>query len=189
MSQKTPSNAANRDKKSIVTNGQEGRNRSKLLILATIILVAGAAIGYFITSPSSQGPQPAATAAAVQSKTNANEIRYAMAEFSDGRARHYEYNHNGMNIRYFILQSSDGVVRAAFDACDVCWPSGKGYVQEDDTMVCRNCGRRFVSVKINEVQGGCNPAPLARSVEGDQLVIKIGDVVQGQQYFDFKGKI
>ena len=189
MSRKTPSNAANRDKKSIVTNGQGGRNRSKVLILITIVLVAGVAIGYFITSPSSQGPPSAATATAVQPKTNANEIRYALAEFSDGRARHYEYNHNGMTIRYFILQSSDGVVRAAFDACDVCWPSGKGYVQEGDTMVCRNCGRRFASVKINEVQGGCNPAPLVRSVEGDQLVIKIGDVVQGQQYFDFKGKV
>ena len=52
-------------------------------------------------------------------------------------------------------------------------------------MVCRNCGRRFASVRINEVKGGCNPAPLNRSVEGGQLVIQIKDIQEGRQYFDF----
>jgi len=55
-------------------------------------------------------------------------------------------------------------------------------------MVCRNCGRRFDSVRINEVKGGCNPAPLTRSVNGDQLVIKVDDILQGESYFDFSGK-
>ena len=79
--------------------------------------------------------------------------------------------------------------RAAFDACDVCWPSGKGYYQEDDNMVCRNCGRKFASVLVNEVKGGCNPAPLNREVQGDKLVIKIEDIAKGKQYFDFSGKV
>jgi uncharacterized membrane protein len=80
-------------------------------------------------------------------------------------------------ISYFILKSTDGVIRAAFDACDVCWPEGKGYVQDGDrSMICRNCGRRFESVKVNEVQGGCNPAPLKRAIEGDQVVIRVDDL-------------
>jgi hypothetical protein len=74
-------------------------------------------------------------------------------------------------------------------ACDVCWPAGKGYYQEGDHMVCRNCGRRFASVLVNEVKGGCNPAPLNRNLENDKLVIKIKDILEGRQYFDFKGKV
>ena len=47
------------------------------------------------------------------------------------KARHYTYSApGGITIKYFIIKSSDGVIRAAFDACDVCWPSGKGYQQE-----------------------------------------------------------
>ena len=93
--------------------------------------------------------------------------------FDDNKARHYAYKGQDVTIKYFILKSSDGIIRAAFDACDVCWPAGKGYYQDGDSMVCRNCGRRFASVLVNEVQGGCNPAPLKRRIEGDQLVIVI----------------
>jgi uncharacterized membrane protein len=56
-------------------------------------------------------------------------------------------------------------------------------------MVCRNCGRRFASVLINEVKGGCNPAPLHRTIQDDQLIIKVEDIVQGQTYFNFKERI
>jgi uncharacterized membrane protein len=89
-------------------------------------------------------------------------------------------------IRYFILRSSDNVIRAAFDACDVCWPENKGYSQQGDVMVCNNCGRRFPSVRINEVRGGCNPAPLNRKVENGIVIIQLADVLQGKRYFDFR---
>ena len=115
-------------------------------------------------------------------------MAYSAALFNDGIARHYEYQHNDITIRYFILKSSDGVIRAAFDACDVCWPAGKGYYQDGDTMVCRNCGRRFASVLVNEVKGGCNPAPLTRGIVDDKLVIQTSDIIEGAQYFDFSGR-
>ena len=104
------------------------------------------------------------------------------------KARHFDFKTDEHTIRYFIIQSADGVLRAAFDACDVCWPAGKGYYQEGDHMVCRNCGRRFASNKVKEVKGGCNPAPLDRRVEGDRLVIEANDIRAGKGYFDFKGK-
>ena len=36
-------------------------------------------------------------------------------------------------------------------------------------MVCNNCGQRFPSNLINEVRGGCNPSPLERTIEEDEL--------------------
>ena len=114
-------------------------------------------------------------------------VTYPTTLFDEGKAKHFEFRaDNGIAIKYFVLKSSDGVIRAAFDACDVCWPSGKGYYQEGDKMVCRNCGKRFASVKINEVKGGCNPAPLNRKIDGDNLVIRVADILEGQPYFDFR---
>ena len=125
--------------------------------------------------------------------TNASGVRIAQSSasypvhlFSDGKARHFQYKvDDAITIQYFILKSSDGVIRAAFDACDVCWPAGKGYEQSGDVMVCRNCGRQFASIRINEVKGGCNPVPLKRSIAGDRLVFQIQDILKGKQYFDF----
>ena len=114
------------------------------------------------------------------------EVTYPISNFKDGKARFYEYKTaDGMTIKYFVLKSSDGVIRAAFDACDVCWPEGKGYQQKGNTMVCRNCGRRFASARINVITGGCNPGALHRQVVGDRLVIKVKDILDGKKYFNF----
>jgi uncharacterized membrane protein len=114
------------------------------------------------------------------------EVIYPVKAFQNGDARFYSYPAgNGVTVKYFILKSSDGVIRAAFDACDVCWREGKGYEQKGDFMICRNCGRRFASVRINEVQGGCNPAPLARSIRGESVVLQVKDIMEGGKYFAF----
>lgn len=119
----------------------------------------------------------------------AKEVKHPVSLFEDGRARHFEIDTgDGILVKYFVLKSSDGVIRAAFDACDVCWYSGKGYYQDGDYMVCRNCGKRFASVKVNEVKGGCNPAPLEREVAGENLVIQVKDLLEGRQYFNFSGR-
>ena len=114
---------------------------------------------------------------------------YPEKTFADGKAHFYEYKtEEGITIKYFIIKSSDGVIRAAFDACDVCWREGKGYMQKGDFMVCRNCGQRFASVRVNEVKGGCNPGPLVREIKGGNLVIKVGDLLEGKRYFSFDKK-
>jgi uncharacterized membrane protein len=120
-----------------------------------------------------------------QSAEISQRITYPVSMFEDGRAVHFQYVDGVVNIRYFVLKSSDGVLRAAFDACDVCWPSGKGYYQEGDHMVCKNCGQRFASVLINEVRGGCNPEPLERYISGNDLVIRVEDILEGRKYFEF----
>lgn len=118
----------------------------------------------------------------------APDVTYPAMQFDNGKARHFEYRtSDGVTIKYFIIKSSDGIIRAAFDACDVCWREGKGYVQQDDVMVCRNCGRRFPSTKINVVTGGCNPGPLTRSMEGGKVVIKIAHILEGKRYFALRG--
>jgi hypothetical protein len=110
-------------------------------------------------------------------------VQLAAATFDDYQAHYYTYMHDGEPIEFFVLKSNDGVVRAAFNACDVCFESHRGYSQSGDEMVCNNCGRRFPADKINVLQGGCNPSPLKRTLEGDTLVIRVEDIISGASYF------
>jgi uncharacterized membrane protein len=177
---KTPSSA----KKAIVL-GESKNNRNPTYILLGLALLALCATGVAVWVT---GPSGSAVTAGVAATVNAAEVRLPVAQFEDGEARHFDHQFDGLTVRYFIVKSSDGVVRAAFDACDVCWPAGKGYVQEGDVMICRNCGRRFASTQINEVKGGCNPAPLKRVIDGDQLVIQVADIAEGKSYFKLDQK-
>jgi uncharacterized membrane protein len=108
---------------------------------------------------------------------------FQAAQFEDGKARHYVYQSPEGDIRFFLVRSRDGVIRAAFDACDVCWRHKKGYVQQGNMMTCVNCGLHFPASRINIAKGGCNPAPLARTMEGGKVVIRISDVMAGLRYF------
>ena len=183
---KKSSTSKHQSKKDAVLNQNKRSVNPVTIILGVLILISAVGAAYYITDTGSPAPSQSAVAA---NPTSSDVIKYPVSMFTDGKARHFEFAASNLTIRYFILKSADGVIRAAFDACDVCWPAGKGYYQEGDDMVCRNCGRRFESVKINEVKGGCNPAPLNRSIQGDQLVIKAEDILQGQTYFNFKGKV
>ncbi|MEJ2716220.1 MAG: DUF2318 domain-containing protein [Deltaproteobacteria bacterium] len=109
---------------------------------------------------------------------------FPASSFANGRAQYFVYKHSPSQwIRFFILKSRDGVIRAAFDACDVCFRSKKGYIQRGNNMVCANCGLKFKSEKINEIKGGCNPAPLRRTLKGANLIISQRDMMSGLRFF------
>jgi uncharacterized membrane protein len=166
--------------------GTEKKRRPPVYTLAAIALLVLVSAVYGWTHFKKKGIPVAENFSA---NTNGSQVSLAVGQFDDGKARHYEYRDGDLKIKYFVIKSSDGVIRAAFDACDVCWPAGKGYYQSGDVMVCRNCGRQFKSVLVNEVKGGCNPAPLNRTVQGDRLVIEVKNIIEGKQYFDFPGKV
>ncbi len=116
-------------------------------------------------------------------KESNGEVRIAVADVNDGKAHYYTYENGDKTINFFIVKSPDGIIRAAFDACDVCFAAKKGYSQEGDFMVCNNCGQKFHSNRVNVVEGGCNPAPLKREKIGEVLVIKVADIIPGGRYF------
>lgn len=167
-------------KKAAVLGTDKKRRFPVVGILLTCLLVAGVAAFTFLKWPRGESPSTVAST---------DKVTLPVENFQDGRARYYQLKtEDGKAIKFFVLKSSDGVIRAAFDACDVCWKAGQGYYQDGDFMLCRNCGQRFASVKVNEVKGGCNPAPLKRQIEKGQVVVKVEDILEGRQYFDFPGR-
>lgn len=118
-----------------------------------------------------------------KAKSVDGQVRIPLADVNDGKAHYYQYKDKGNVVKFFVVKSKDGVIRAAFDACDVCFPAKKGYTQDGDFMVCNNCGRRFHSNRINLEKGGCNPAPLKRQVVGDRVIIAVNDILPGGRFF------
>jgi len=175
--------AAKKEAKKAAVLGTEKKGRLPLLVaVACVIIIVGGGLYFILHNPSDASPVAATSSSVSATPTQAT---FPVALFEDGKARHFQHVADGYNIKFFILKSSDGIIRAAFDACDVCWRAGKGYYQEGDHMVCRNCGRRFASVLVNEVKGGCNPAPLKRDVENGKVIIQVKDILEGKQYFNF----
>ncbi len=159
---------------------EQPAKRSPLPLVAVVIclvIVAGLAYAY-IGGGSSDGRQSAKVVSADQGR-----VSIPLAQVSDGKAHFFTIRSDGTDVRFFVVKSSDGVVRAAFDTCDVCYRYNQGYRQEGDFMVCNACNMRFRSDQVNEVKGGCNPAPLERTIVGSNLVIAVADIGQGAWYF------
>ncbi len=147
----------------------------KIISLLAVVIIAAVA-GFLVLG---QG----ATDSQASLKAVNGEVRIPVAQVDDGQAHFFEIATNKGEIKFFVVKSVDGIMRAAFDTCDVCYKAKKGYRQEGEQMVCNNCNMKFRTDMINEVKGGCNPAPLVRKIEAGQLVISERDLLSGAWYF------
>jgi uncharacterized membrane protein len=181
-----------RKKKADMRKDMERARRKKqdMTMFVGLIVVLGIIIGgyYLYTGqgPAGNNDDQIDTLQVGETKVvpGTNEVHIPISDVDDGNAHFYYFNSNGVRVNYFILKDSEGVIRAAFETCDVCYGAKKGYRQDGDYMICNNCGQRFASTKINILSGGCNPAPLDRNVVGENLVITSDDIASGKWYFE-----
>ena len=123
-------------------------------------------------------PQPAEALRARES------LRLEASLLDDGRAHFYRYpTATGGEIRFFVLRTADGVIRAAFDACDACFRARQGFHQSKDKMICNTCSKAFRAVDISVTSARCSPLRLDRTIVGDQIVITPEAIEQGARYF------
>jgi len=110
-------------------------------------------------------------------------VQIPLAELQPLQASFYKITLDGTEIRFFAVKGSDGRVRTALDACDVCYKERKGYQQQGDVMLCRNCNLTFPIDRIGpSFVGGCNH-PLPSRVEGDQLLVAVEQLQSGTRFF------
>ena len=69
-------------------------------------------------------------------------------------ATFYPITVDGNKMEVFTIKASDGTIRTAFNTCQSCYTSGRGYyVQQGDDLVCQNCGFHFTPDQV-EIQSG-----------------------------------
>jgi uncharacterized membrane protein len=159
---------------------EQPKSRTGLhLALAGVAMVAVIAVALVVVLNRGGGETATATAAS----SPGGDVTMPVAQVNDGKAHFFSYDAGGTTVKYFVLADKNGKVRAALDACQVCFAQKKGYHQQGDAMQCNNCGKVFPSAKINVITGGCNPIPLDRSISGGQLTITTDSLTQGVQYF------
>lgn len=151
-----------------------------VMFLALVLTLVGAYL-FLGKEPVQSAPKGGADVA------SSGILSHDIGEFQDGIAHYYDYTaSSGIRMKYFIVQARDGSLHVALDACESCWPAGKGYKQDGDEMVCQNCRMRFAIPKVGIAKGGCNPVPLPHAVSGNKVTVKTGDLETGAHYFDLK---
>ena len=118
-------------------------------------------------------------------RTQVNQINIPLSEIT-AKANWYNYEVDNKTVSYFAVKASDGRIKIAFDACDVCYPEKKGYRQVGSDMVCNNCGLKFAISGIgteNKASSGCWLGYLPATIEGDYLKIRKQDLENGKWRF------
>lgn len=117
-------------------------------------------------------------------KPSGSLISIPVAKVSDGKAHFYKLEENGKEISFFVVKAADGSFKAAFDACDACYKSKKGYEQQGDKMNCKNCNQKFAINRLGpNATGGCNPGYLPSQLNGGMIQLNVNDVRSGAKYF------
>lgn len=172
-----------RRRKQFLTLRVQRRSRSRVG-LVLVVGVACAVLVVVVICVVVLHRQANAGLSAAELLPHGGDVHLSAKHFQDGQARYYRYTvAAGREIRFFVIQTSDGVVRTAFDGCDACYRDRRGYRQAGGAMVCNSCGRTFPSAGIGVVRGGCNPSPLERVVESGQVLLKASDLARGAAYF------
>ncbi len=91
----------------------------------------------------------------------------------------FNYEANGVTIRYFAVIGSDEKVRTAFDACDVC--GGYGYTQQGNDIACKKCGKvfRIDGLGTKNKGYGCWPSYLSHTVDNENIIINKKELEAG----------
>ncbi|HZV82858.1 MAG TPA: DUF2318 domain-containing protein [Geobacteraceae bacterium] len=117
-------------------------------------------------------------------KANNGMVTLQVAKLADGKAHFYKFEDGGKEITFFAVKAQDGSYKTAFDACDACYKSKKGYEQQGDKMNCKNCNQKFAINRLGpNATGGCNPGYLPHQLSGTTISIKINDLKDGVRYF------
>jgi hypothetical protein len=99
----------------------------------------------------------------------------------------YPVEIDGVKLEVLAVKAPDGSIRTAFNTCQVCYDSGKGYYKQDgNELVCQNCGNRFTMDKVEVQSGGCNPVPIFannKTVDDKNIIISGDFLTQAKEIF------
>lgn len=138
---------------------QAKTNKTKKIAVISVIGIVAVIVAVFLIKGMTGGENKAVS--------STGDLKIPISEVSE-KAKYYPYTVNGTKMEVVALKASDGTIRTAFNTCQVCFDSGRGYYkQEGNELVCQNCGNRFQADQVEIVKGGCNPVPIMKENKTD----------------------
>jgi hypothetical protein len=147
---------------------------------------AAAAPGHGTSAGAERGSLAGGTSAANAPTLtkDADVVRLPAASITS-QAAFYKVDAGGTVVPFFTVRDASGQAIVALDACSVCAHAKKGYQQQGDKMLCKNCGLTFPVAELAKMgsRGGCHPVTLPTRTEGDSIVVARQDIEAGAKYF------
>lgn len=153
---------------------QTNKNNTKKLIIIALSAAALLAVAFSIKVPGNSSDNNSGNEGLRAEMVIDNDIVIPLDEITE-TARFYPAKVNGIELEALAVKAPDGSIRTAFNTCQVCFSSGRGYyVQDGEVLVCQNCGNRFKMDDVEVTRGGCNPVPITeeyKTVSEDSITI------------------
>lgn len=178
---------ANKSKKQNL-KGTKKQNNSLILVAAAAVIVCMAVV--FVVKGKSE-EQPAAQSGERQLESTAviasgESLDIPLEEITE-EASFFPVEVDGTSMEIIAVRDSEGEIRTAFNTCQVCYGSGRGYYEQSgDYLVCQNCGNRFSMDEVGIESGGCNPWPIFeddRTVSDDTVSISYDFLSASKEIF------
>lgn len=161
-----------------------------IILVIAVFAIAGAT--FAMTQPKG-GEQASAVGTAKEAVLNeSGDMLISAADITE-TPTFYVYNELDSKMEIIAVKASDGTIRTAFNTCQVCYNSGKGYYKmEGELLTCQNCGNRFGRDQVEVTKGGCNPVPITdeyKKTDGDNIVVPKEFLKEAQVIFEnWKGE-
>jgi uncharacterized membrane protein len=137
------------------------KKNNNLILGVVAVLVIGIAAFTFLNSEKDDDEIAENSKPAAISASDENGDMVIQTSDITEIASFYGYDELDTYIEVLAVKASDGTIRTAFNTCQVCYASGRGYyIQQGDYLICQNCGNRFKMDDVEVTRGGCNPVPI-----------------------------
>lgn len=154
-----------KNKKNAAKQAPQKKNTALIFTAAAAVIACAAVLIFANRSPET------GTAAAAEPD---EPLTIAAADITT-EASFYPIEVDGTRMEIIAVRDSQGEIRTAFNTCQICYASGKGYYEQtDDYLVCQNCSSYFSMDQVGIESGGCNPWPISaddRTVTDDTVSI------------------
>jgi uncharacterized membrane protein len=153
------------------------RNSTTATILLTAVLLL--AVGQAASAQSAQ-------LNVVKPVVTDRDLVIRIADITEN-ATFYPVDIEGTRLEALAVKAPDGTIRTAFNTCQICYASGRGfYKQQGTVLVCQNCGNRFRMSQVEVRSGGCNPIPIFpanKTVAKDTITISKDFLIEAKAIF------
>ena len=131
-----------------------------IAVLAVIGILTIKGVGAVSGADNKASQAPAAAGSVTLAPSSNGDLVIAISDITP-TAKFYPVELDGTKLEVLAVKAPDGTIRTAFNTCQVCYSSGRGYYkQEGNVLVCQNCGNRFGMDQVEVLSGGCNPVPI-----------------------------
>lgn len=166
---------------------KNGRKPGLSFLKLAVLVTAAAALTACAPKEKAEKTETAQASAESGQKVGKGESLAIPVKDVSSTAQFYPVDVDGTKMEVIAVKAPDGTIRTAFNTCQVCYDSGRGYYkQEGDALVCQNCGNRFPMNRVEVEAGGCNPWPVFdenKTVTDESITISYDFLKESKEIF------